>query len=59
MCSSDLVTQRVTGEVDQLLTERTTWTALFGGVLGAAELMDRLTLVVDPVALAASWEGGS
>lgn len=30
------VTQRVTGEVDQLLTDRTTWTALFGGVLGAA-----------------------
>ncbi len=29
------------------------------GVLGAAELMDRLTLVVDPVALAAAWEGGS
>lgn len=30
------VTQRVTGELDQLLTDRTTWTALFGGVLGAA-----------------------
>ncbi|WP_238695336.1 AI-2E family transporter [Ornithinimicrobium flavum] len=30
------VTQRVTAEVDQLLTDRTTWTALFGGVLGAA-----------------------
>lgn len=30
------VTQRVTVEMDQLLADRTTWTALFGGVLGAA-----------------------
>lgn len=30
------VTQRVTTEIDQVLNDRATWTALFGGVLGAA-----------------------